>query len=122
MRRVASHVVRAADGHHEEILVRVGDFPVQQNVYGAIEWSDGTESVFCRRVGDEWQALAVEDGMTRTLLAGLGSRNHTLWLAREYMEFGRTYETKDVWTELPLREQSNPFRDLHSNRHEIPRP
>lgn len=118
MSRVASHVVREADGHHEGIPVRVGEFRLRRNVSGAVEWSDGAESVFCRRVGDRWQALAVRDGLTRTLLAGLGSRNHALWLAREYMEFGLTYETGDVWTELPPRERLNPFRDVLSTSHD----
>ncbi|WP_423746449.1 hypothetical protein V5735_18600 (plasmid) [Haladaptatus sp. SPP-AMP-3] len=117
MSQVASHVVKEADGYHGAIPARLGDYRLLRNVYGAIEWSDGKESVFCRRVGDEWQALVARKGVTRTLLPGLGSKNHALWLLREYVEFGRTYEGTDVWSELPSREQSNPFRDiLSSNR------
>ncbi len=121
MRQVASHVVREADGFYDGIPVRIEEFQLQHNVYGGIEWSDRDETVVCRRVGEQWQAIAERDGLTRTLLAGLGSRNHALWLAREYMEFGRTYESRDMWEELPSREQSDPFRDLLSDRREASR-
>jgi hypothetical protein len=122
MSQVASHVVKEADGYHSGIPVRIDDYRLRRNVYAAIEWSNGEESVFCRRVGDQWQALVVRGGTTRTLLAGLGSKNHALWLLREYMEFGRTYEAMDVWSELPSRERSNPFRDILSSGHSSPLP
>ena len=111
-RRAGRETAREADGHHEGIPARIGDFRIERNVYRAVEWCGREESVFCRQVGDEWQALVVCDGRTRTLLAGLGSKNHALWLAREYMEFGETYDDRDVWSELPSRERSNPFRDV----------
>lgn len=117
MRQVASHVVKESDGYYATIPTRIDRYRLRRNGYGALEWSNGRESVVCRRVGDEWQALVVRDGNTRTLLAGLGSRSHALWLGREYMEFGRTYEGMDVWSELPSREQSNPFRDMLSSKH-----
>ena len=113
--------VRESDGHHDAIPARVDDFVLQRNIHPAVEWSDGEESVVCRRVEDRWQALTVTDGRTRTLLAGLGSMNHALWLAREYMEFGRTYDDQSVWSDLPPRERSNPFRDLLRNDGETSR-
>ncbi|WP_049972899.1 hypothetical protein [Haladaptatus cibarius] len=114
MKQVVSHVVREADGFHESIPVRIDEFRLQHNGYGGIEWTDRTETVVCRRVGEQWQAVVERNGLTRALLPGLGSQNHALWLAREYMEFGRTYDTDDVWNDLPPREQSNPFRDILS--------
>ena len=117
MRQVANHTVKEADGCYSGIPVRIGDYRLQRNVYGGIEWSDGSESVVCRRVGEQWQVLAVRNGNTRALLPGLGSQNHCLWLAREYLEFGRTYDGMDVWEELPSRERSNPFRDMLSSEH-----
>ncbi|WP_435159743.1 hypothetical protein [Haladaptatus sp. DFWS20] len=121
MSQVVNHAVHEADGFYEAIPVRIDEFRLQHNVYGGIEWSDGMETVVCRQVGNEWQALIERGALTRTLLAGLGSQNHTLWLAREYMGFGRTYESHDVWEELPPREQSNPFHDIFSNRRNSPR-
>lgn len=112
MRQVASHTVKEADGCYSGIPVRIEDYRLKRNVFGGIEWSDGFESVICRRVEDQWQALTVRNGNTRTLLPGLGSQNHVLWLAREYLEFGRTYEEMDIWEELPSREKSRPFRDM----------
>jgi len=114
MRQVASHTVKEADGCYSGIPIRIEDYRLQHNVYRGIEWSDGTESVVCRRVGDEWQALIARNGNTRTLHPGLGSQNHALWLAREYLEFGRTYDAMNIWEELPSRERSNPFRDILS--------
>ena len=115
MRQVANHTVKEADGCYNGIPVRIEDYRLQRNVFGGIEWSDGSESVICRRVENQWQALTVRNGNTRTLLPGLGSQNHALWLAREYLEFGRTYEEMDIWEGLPSREQSSPFRDMVSS-------
>ncbi|WP_327054210.1 hypothetical protein [Halomicrococcus gelatinilyticus] len=114
-------VVRESEGYHDAIPSRVGRFALQRNVYAAVEWRDGERSVVCRRVENRWQALVVADGRTRTLLAGLGSKNHALWLAREYMEFGRTYDDPSVWADLPPRERSNPFRDLLQDDREASR-
>jgi len=114
MSQVGNHVVKEADGYHSDIPVRIDEI--------AFDWSNGEESVFCRRVGDQWQALVVRGGTTRTLLAGLGSKNHVLWHLREYMEFGRTYGKMDVWSKLPSRERSNPFRDILSSSHSSPLP
>ncbi|MCO8247063.1 MULTISPECIES: hypothetical protein [unclassified Haladaptatus] len=115
MKQVANHRVKEADGCYSGIPIRIEGYRLQRNVYGGIEWSDGVESVICRRVGDQWQALVVRNGETRTLFPGLGSQNHALWLAREYLEFGQTYDGMDVWEDLPSRERSNPFRDMISS-------
>jgi hypothetical protein len=52
MNQVASHVVKEADGYHSDIPVRIGEYRLRRNGYAAIEWSNGNESVLCRRVGD----------------------------------------------------------------------
>ncbi|WP_440010458.1 hypothetical protein [Halomicrococcus sp. SG-WS-1] len=119
--RAAKRLSRESNGHHDGIPVQVGEFTLQQNVHPAVKYSDGDESVYCRRVDGQWQALAVEDGRTRTLLRGLGSKNHALWLAREYMEFGRTYDDPSIWSDLPARERSNPFQDLLRASGDAPR-
>ena len=54
MRQVANHTVKEAGGCYGGIPVRIEDYRLRHNVYDGIEWSDGSESVICRRVGDQW--------------------------------------------------------------------